>query len=66
MTARVEAMPPPNRNGGRGSSSKLVRLIVVSTVFALGSITVIVLESSLAMKTRSFGSMGAAGTDDGV
>jgi hypothetical protein len=41
------------RNGGRGSSSKLVRLIVVSTLFVLGSMTLSVFESSLVMKTRS-------------
>src|SRR3972149_431967 len=42
-----------NRNGGLGSSSKLVRLIVVSTVFDTGFMTLIVFESSFAIKTRS-------------
>jgi hypothetical protein len=48
-----ERWPVTNRNGGRGSSSKLVRLTEVSTVFELGSITARVFESSLQMNTRS-------------
>src|SRR5258708_9557322 len=44
------------RNGGRGSSSKLVRLIVVSTLFVRGSMTLGVLESWLVIKPRSSGS----------
>ena len=43
----------------RASSSKLVRLMVVSTRLLAGSITLIVLESSLVMKTRSCGAMSA-------
>jgi hypothetical protein len=50
--------PVTSRNGGRGSSSKLVRLIVVSTAFVRGSMTLSVLESSLQMNTRSAGSIG--------
>ena len=57
MEACVGMAPPvTKRKGGRGSSSKLVRLMVVSTLFVRGSITLMVFESSLAMKTRSFGS----------
>jgi hypothetical protein len=42
-----------SRKGGRGSSSKDVRLIVVAVVFVFGSMTLRVLESSLQIITRS-------------
>src|SRR3989338_8842634 len=62
IAACVGATPAgTQRNGGRGSSSKLVRLIVLSTVLVLGSMTTSVLESSLVMKTRSRGSMPGPG-----
>src|SRR3989344_5276201 len=62
IAARVGATPAgKERDGGRGSSSKLVRLIVLSTVLVLGSMTTSVLESSLVMKTRSRGSMPGPG-----
>src|SRR5215204_146791 len=54
MATWVGATPPvTKRKGGRGSSSKLARLTVVSTVLARGSITASVFESSLQMNTRS-------------
>src|SRR5215475_12781706 len=62
MVAWIGITPPvTKRNGGRGSSSKLVRLIVASTVFVRGSITEIVFESSLAMNTRSSAWTASAG-----
>ena len=48
MAAWVGVTPPvTSRNGGRGSSSNDVRLIVMATVLVFGSITDNVLESSL-------------------
>src|SRR6266536_3837199 len=54
MAAWIGVTPPvTSRNGGRGSSSNDVRLIVVVTVFVFGSMTDNVLESSLHNITRS-------------
>ena len=54
MAAWVGVTPPvTSRNGGRGSSSNDVRLIVVATVLVFGSITDNVFESSLHNMTRS-------------
>src|SRR5438093_1431648 len=54
MPAWVGVTPPvTSRNGGRGSSSNDVRLIVVAIVLVFGSITDNVLESSLHNRTRS-------------
>src|SRR5512144_429671 len=54
MATWVGVTPPvTSRNGGRGSSSNDVRLMVVATVLVFGSITDNVLESSLHNTTRS-------------
>src|SRR4051794_10468998 len=54
MAACVGATPPvTKRNGGLGSSSKLVRFTAPATVLVRGSMTDRVFESSLQMKTRS-------------
>src|SRR5712692_2462390 len=61
MATWVGITPPVTYlKGGRGSSSKLVRLTVSTTAFVFGSMTASVLLSSLQMKTRSGAPVGAA------
>src|SRR5215212_1678973 len=64
MAACVGMVPPvTKRKGGRGSSSKLVRLTAVSTALVRGSMTLSVLESSLQIKTRSSACVAVAAGD---